>query len=322
MISIIVPVYNVEHYIKRCITSILAQTFLDYELWLIDDGSTDNSGKICDDYSNKDTRIRVIHKPNGGASSARNVGIDNATGQYITFIDSDDYIEDQYLQNLYNESNFELVISDFTYEHFESYPPKLESDKLRTKNEIIEHIRKYSNYYEFVVSKLFKTQILNDKDIRFNERLKAGEDMTFIYNYLEHIKTISVIPKEDYHYDVSASMSLSKQMTLYNNDYFFQSVYQAIWTYAPKGELRSAYISGRSIYFQYRIKDIIFKNNSIIETASALKTFLSKSYIHPFLVDKNVMHKGFRGKLFDFLALRKHWIWLVIYAKFFNNKGY
>lgn len=92
-ISIIVPVYNVEKYLRKCIDSILNQTFKDFELILIDDGSTDESGKICDEYNLKDNRIKVIHKENGGLSSARNAGLDIAQGEYIGFVDSDDWIE-------------------------------------------------------------------------------------------------------------------------------------------------------------------------------------------------------------------------------------
>ena len=90
-ISVIVPVYNVEKYLPRCIDSILSQTFTDFELLLIDDGSPDNCGKICDEYAAKDSRVRVFHKPNGGVSSARNLGLDNARGEWIAFIDSDDF---------------------------------------------------------------------------------------------------------------------------------------------------------------------------------------------------------------------------------------
>ena len=100
MISVIVPVYNAEKYLHRCINSILAQTFVDIELLLIDDGSTDSSSVICDKYAKKDQRVRVFHKENGGVSSARNLGLDNAQGEWIAFVDGDDWVKETYLSNL------------------------------------------------------------------------------------------------------------------------------------------------------------------------------------------------------------------------------
>ena len=100
IMSVIVPVYNTEQYLHRCIDSILTQTYTDFELLLIDDGSKDKSGDICDEYALKDSRIRVFHKENGGVSSARNLGLDNAAGEWITFVDSDDWIIESYLMNL------------------------------------------------------------------------------------------------------------------------------------------------------------------------------------------------------------------------------
>lgn len=102
LISIVIPVYNVEKYLSMCLESVLAQTYKNIEILLVDDGSTDNSGQICDDYKNKDNRIIVIHKENGGAADTRNVGIKNATGKYITFIDSDDTAELNYIEYLYS----------------------------------------------------------------------------------------------------------------------------------------------------------------------------------------------------------------------------
>ena len=101
-ISIVIPVYNVQDYIKKCLDSILSQTFSDLEIILVDDGSTDLSGRICDYYSENDKRIKVIHTANGGQSEARNVGIKNATSEWITFIDSDDYVSSDYIEYLYN----------------------------------------------------------------------------------------------------------------------------------------------------------------------------------------------------------------------------
>lgn len=100
MISVIVPVYNVEKYLSRCIDSVLMQTFTDFELLLVDDGSPDNSGMICDEYALKDVRVKVLHQENKGLSGARNAGIENSVGNYVVFIDSDDYVKDNYLCNL------------------------------------------------------------------------------------------------------------------------------------------------------------------------------------------------------------------------------
>lgn len=101
MISVIIPVYNVEEYLERCVNSVLKQTYNDLEIILVDDGSTDNSGKICDELKNKDDRIIVIHKENQGLSASRNIGIEKATGEYITFVDSDDYILEDMYETLY-----------------------------------------------------------------------------------------------------------------------------------------------------------------------------------------------------------------------------
>ena len=117
-ISIIVPVYNVENYISRCIDSILSQTFADWECLLIDDGSTDNSGDICDAYSKKDQRFIVCHKENGGVSSARNEGIEMSKGEWITFIDADDWILPEYLEHFIAEkldNKVCLFVSSLTY---------------------------------------------------------------------------------------------------------------------------------------------------------------------------------------------------------------
>ena len=99
-VSIIVPVYKAEKYLNRCVDSILAQTFTDFELLLIDDGSPDRSGEICDEYAKKDSRIRVFHKKNGGVSSARNLGLDNVLGEYVTFVDSDDWVEPDFVETM------------------------------------------------------------------------------------------------------------------------------------------------------------------------------------------------------------------------------
>lgn len=111
MVSCIIPVYNTEKYLPRCIESVLAQTFVDWEMLLIDDGSTDASGSICDEYAAKDERIRVFHKENGGISSARNVGLNYAQGEWIFFVDSDDSLPKTSLESLLSRSSDANIIA-------------------------------------------------------------------------------------------------------------------------------------------------------------------------------------------------------------------
>lgn len=114
-ISVIVPVYNSEKTLTRCVDSILLQTFSDFELLLVDDGSTDSSGKMCDDYALKDHRVHVFHKKNGGVSSARNLGLDHVNGKWVAFCDSDDYVNDNWLNIFikYCKNDVELVVQSF-----------------------------------------------------------------------------------------------------------------------------------------------------------------------------------------------------------------
>lgn len=112
-ISVIIPVYNAEATLRRCVDSVLSQTFTDFECLLINDGSKDKSGEICDEYAARDSRIGVFHKENGGVSSARNVGLDNATGEWIAFVDSDDWAGEKYLESFSEYLDADLIISGF-----------------------------------------------------------------------------------------------------------------------------------------------------------------------------------------------------------------
>ena len=141
-ISVVVPIYNVEKYLNRCVDSILNQTFTDFELILVDDGSPDNCGKICDEYAEKDNRVRVIHKPNGGLSDARNAGIEwalkNSDSEWITFIDSDDWVHPDYLEFLLRaavENNTSVSICGFVRTENKSDFPKYSFESKVYSNE-------------------------------------------------------------------------------------------------------------------------------------------------------------------------------------------
>lgn len=200
--SVIVPVYNSEKVIGRCIESILWQSLDDFELILVDDGSTDASGKICDYYKEKDQRIKVIHIKNSGVSSARNIGINYASGKYIVFVDSDDYVENTYLLNL-NKKDYDLVISSYILEYENSTRQIkkeidetifLTSDKNAVKNNFEKGI------FNYACMKRFKKSIIKEKKIRFDESINLGEDTVFVVDYLREISEVCLVNSFDYHY--------------------------------------------------------------------------------------------------------------------------
>ena len=199
-ISIIVPVYKVEQYLPRCIDSILAQTFTDFELLLIDDGSPDRSGEICDEYALKDSRIRVFHKENGGVSSARNMGLDNAKGEWIAFVDSDDVVTSAYLMDMFNAigSNTQFVLSNYCSFNIDSSVAVLK-DVFLEKEEIV---RYFIENKIFVLSapysKLYNLDIIRRYLLRFPIGIHMGEDAIFIMKYLNKIERVNIVNKCNY----------------------------------------------------------------------------------------------------------------------------
>ncbi len=203
LITIIVPVYNVEKYLCKCIDSVLIQTYKNFELVIIDDGSTDNSGNICDTYKNKDNRIRVIHKENGGLSDARNFGIENAHGKYITFIDSDDYLKNTYIEYLYKLiKEFNTDISICAYTVFTDTGKCIDYGKgyKREKLDKIETFKRMLNEEGFSVSscaKLYKTTLFND--IRYPKG-KLCEDNGTTYKLIDKVDQIAYGNESQYYY--------------------------------------------------------------------------------------------------------------------------
>lgn len=199
-ISVIVPVYNAEKYLDRCFSSILGQTFTDFELLLVDDGSTDSSGDICDRLAQSDSRVRVIHKPNGGVSSARNVGIDKSIGKKIVFVDADDDIPINALES-FIEYDEDLVISNMIIIYEE--PIKLNIDnQIFQSSEYHELIEKYHNttILRAVYGKLYYRDILINNNIRFDENIHWGEDRLFVLHVLKHCRNVRLIPNVTYSY--------------------------------------------------------------------------------------------------------------------------
>lgn len=185
MISVIIPVYNVESYLRRCVDSVRQQTYKDLEVILVDDGSTDGSGKLCEVLAGEDERIKVIHKENGGASSARNTGIDNAKGEYIGFVDSDDKISLEmyrYLLELLEKNGADMALADITGDEADIHENKKESDKIEifSGKDVYKLISDYKTKGISPCNKLYKRELF--EGIRF--KIGVHHEDTLIMPYL------------------------------------------------------------------------------------------------------------------------------------------
>ncbi|MCL7746080.1 glycosyltransferase [Halalkalibacter alkaliphilus] len=222
-ISIIVPIYNVEKYLKQCIDSILAQTFKDFELILVNDGSPDNCGEICEKYAKNDNRVIVIHKKNNGVSSARNSGIEIAKGEYVGFVDPDDTVEKNMYERLIDTAitfNAEIVVSPITIINHKNNtnnvtPIWKNVNCIINNKEIVEEIIPsliQNKTYSLVssVNKLYKTSIFNDFNIIFDENKNHSEDARFNFTLLPLIKNLVFIEQPLYNYNIYPRDSLTQ----------------------------------------------------------------------------------------------------------------
>ena len=223
-ISVIVPVYKVENYLHRCIDSILSQTYTDFELILVDDGSPDNCGKICDEYAVKDHRVHVIHKENGGVSKARNAALDVATGEYICFCDSDDYLKNDYLETLFNtlvETKSDCVSCNCTLvdDIGEKEVWTWNSKEYRLINPLekevfIKDVVLKNKIIWAMWGRIFKKKIIEENYIRVCETCENfAEDLGFFLMYYVHCDNAVHIDYAGYFYYQRDNSIMSKTMT-------------------------------------------------------------------------------------------------------------
>ena len=201
LISIIVPVYNIGKYLNKCVTSIVNQTYKKLEIILIDDGSTDNSGKICDEWKEKDNRIKVIHKENGGPSKARNYGIEVATGNYLFFVDGDDYIELDIVEKLYKNLIKSNSIISACGHILETYSDKLirfaNNNFVVNSEEALKRLFTGDDLFVVIWGKLYKKELFDT--IKFPVG-KINEDVAILYRLIDKAGTVSHIAEAGYHY--------------------------------------------------------------------------------------------------------------------------
>lgn len=207
--SVIIPIYKVEQYLRQCIDSVLAQTYTDFEIILVDDGSPDGCPAICDEYADKDSRIKVIHKPNGGLSDARNAGLDAAKGEYVIFLDSDDYYRNNdFLESIAAATDggskdavfFQRTVFfdgiDRPDMHLPSY--NLEWNKLST-GELLLQLAAHDRMDASACMKASKRQILQQNELYFRKGMFC-EDIEWFSRYILYINSVALVNKPDYYY--------------------------------------------------------------------------------------------------------------------------
>lgn len=285
MISIIVPVYNVENYLEECLFSIQRQTLTEWECILVDDGSKDSSPTICDEWEKKDHRFHTIHQKNQGAAIARNTGIQYAKGEYIAFIDSDDWIDADYLESLYDSiDNSDHAISGMIMEYTNCTPVIHEPRKSRIEfldssstdiSDLIEEGLFYSPCL-----KLYKSSVIKDFGVAYPTDKIFGEDLQFNFKFLEHVKSIKCVAAHKYHYRIIGQNTLS---TIFREDQYVNDYEQWLIQYNFYKERHL--LSKRASDFLYRrlwgqVYDGLFLYGKI-KTAnmSYIKTVLSTPHI-------------------------------------------
>lgn len=266
-VSIIIPVYNAACYLHQCIESIINQSYLNIELILVNDGSTDESNEICFCYASKDSRIIVIDIPNGGASHARNVGLDKASGELIWFVDSDDWVDVKALESLVAEMTDDILFFGFN-KIYKDYHVTCQISPKQWYNitDIDECLAKLfcskNQYLGFTWNKLFKADVIKKNNLRFHEDLIIKEDEIFTLEYCMYIASIGISAATPYHYRVlgnSVSHSLSQKRNMLN---LAESMDILIKHCPYNNKLKRMLINATSWYYLGAVKECLQKENT------------------------------------------------------------
>ncbi|MCI8293176.1 MAG: glycosyltransferase [Hespellia sp.] len=239
LISVIIPVYNAEQYLEKCLDSVVGQTHTNLEIILVDDASTDASGDICDTYVKRDSRIRVIHlESNQGVSHARNVGMDYALGTYLGFVDADDYIE----QNMYEllcasilRNQADISVCEIDCMGFGEYTDRkqIERAHVLSADQAVYYMLQAMEGGYSVENKLFVCDFV--RKYRFHEKISCGEDILFLYKVMRHSRRVSYLPEQLYHYIFreSSGTHRSFQLRQYTQSFVYEFLYREVEKYYP-----------------------------------------------------------------------------------------
>lgn len=260
-ISVIVPIYNMEKLMRKCLDSIMAQTFQDYECLLIDDGSKDGSPAICDEYATKDPRFKAFHKPNGGLSDARNYGIERAHGDYTIFFDPDDWVDADCLKDMYakaQETDADMVICDyFNEDPYQSVYCKQQPTSLNHEDSLKDMI--VGKLFGFTWNKLLKRDLYSRFDLQYIVGMYGCEDQYTMCELLKNDITIAYLPKAYYHYMHYGNATQSRRYdeSTYQHDVKMRDMFVELLDDTPYQQIaydkKTEAIFSRAFYFGYEM---------------------------------------------------------------------
>lgn len=294
-ITVIIPIYNSEFFLNRCLDSVIKQSFTDLEIILVNDGSTDNSLKICEEYKKVDPRILLIDKKNGGVSSARNIALEKATGKYIGFVDSDDEINKLMYEKMHDameSSSADLVLCDYirtldgNVKEFEMNLKKGFYNNRKDLDDILLDYVSFNSRFvlnQFTPTKLFKTSIIKEHKLKFHTSLKVGEDHLFTAQYIALCKGIYSLQGEKlYNYIINNdSATASYNENLYKNLTLFNSLLHDLDNISIPKDLFDRYVYSGFIWHLHKIfinelnKN---NNNNLSHSLKIIKSALNEPY--------------------------------------------
>lgn len=291
-ISVIVPVYKAEAYLHRCVDSIIAQTFTDWELLLVDDGSPDRSGDICDEYASKDARIRVFHKENGGVSSARQKGLDEAVGEYTIHADPDDWVEPMMLEELYKkakEDDADMVICDFICEYKTGGITCVQKPLESTAKGILQQLL-FQQLHGSCWNKLVRRTCYSKYNVKFPCHIIRWEDLYVVCSLLSHHIKCTYLPKAFYHYDlIENANSIVRKPTMHG----LQSQIDFVEHFKSLG------YSMDMLYPSMRATKELAYNSELLTSEEIIALFseINDTYIKEKVGYRDFLHKGLAALL-------------------------
>lgn len=318
-VSIIVPVYNAEKYLDRCIESAVNQTYSNIEIILVNDGSADKSASICDSWKKRDCRIKVIHKSNEGAGLARNTGLDVASGEYVLFVDSDDYIHCETVESCVSAAltdSSEIVLygradvkKDSSIKERTVLTEKYLYKDSEVTDELLSSLCIHSKGLGFgVVGKMMKLKTIKDNKVRFySERDILSEDALFLIEFFSYVKSATVIPKYYYRcvlHDDSLSNTAKENFQKKNNDFIKKAFY--ICEMKRYSENTVNHIKAR--YLSYSLA-------GIKQIAASKETFKQKIRRFDILLQDQTLNSALKSEVFKILSFRQETFWKLFKAR-------